>query len=273
MYLFSAWTYTKKATIKVSQRASICNSSEVSNLNSVLSRKLDSTSDSHSRDLGTPASSSPMFSSSHVYQKTTDFKDNEGDKLNRSTGKFLRGSNGHALYIGPSPVASFLSQASNNTGTSKDTFPDPMLQSNAEESLTELSDTFAAIDFQDAADVRRNVRNFRRIREIFFIPGKEEGLQLIERQFQSSSFPNPSWGISLTCYSVCEGDRKRRTLLHLTTERAAAKTRLRALQCRESRLATSLQCISLDSNCVNETSRHETHKRFPMEYMDAPRRC
>jgi hypothetical protein len=94
--------------------------------------------------------------------------------------KVLNDENGRSFYLGPSPMASLLSQANNDIHHLKDKFGDRNLQKSAEGSLSELSMTFAAINFEDASNIRTNVRNFRRSSEIFFIPEKEEGLRMIQ---------------------------------------------------------------------------------------------
>jgi hypothetical protein len=106
----------------------------------------------------------------------------------------LKDDHGRPFYIGPSPTASFLSQANKNIDQLRNKFLDQGFQTSAENSLSELSNTFAAVHFEDVSNVRMNVRMFRRSNEAFFIPGKEEGLEMI----QSKSLFYPPWDSHLT---------------------------------------------------------------------------
>ncbi|KAH8594957.1 hypothetical protein B0O99DRAFT_167894 [Bisporella sp. PMI_857] len=86
-------------------------------------------------------------------------------------------------YVEPLPpplTTSFLSQANNNIEQLKGKLTDQRLYSSAENSLSELSSTFAALDFEDESDVRMNVREFLRNRDAFFIPTADEGRRMIE---------------------------------------------------------------------------------------------
>jgi hypothetical protein len=64
-----------------------------------------------------------------------------------------------------------------------DTFQNFDLQSGAEKGLSELSDSFTAVNFADASNIRADVKSFRRANEVFFIPRKGEGEWLIESRF------------------------------------------------------------------------------------------
>lgn len=57
---------------------------------------------------------------------------------------------------------------------------DARLHKNAEDSLANLSSTFAAVGFHDPSEARRKARQFKRTNEVFFIPEKEEGMHLME---------------------------------------------------------------------------------------------
>jgi hypothetical protein len=77
----------------------------------------------------------------------------------------------------------FLSQAKSNVQKLKG-YLDESAQSNAENSLSDVSTVFAAVNFEDSSNVRLQVQSFRRANEVFFIPEEEEVLQMI----QSESF-------------------------------------------------------------------------------------
>ncbi|KAF8859330.1 hypothetical protein BDZ45DRAFT_783091 [Acephala macrosclerotiorum] len=57
---------------------------------------------------------------------------------------------------------------------------DARLHKNAEDSLADLSSTFAAAGLHDPSEARRKIRQFKRTNEVFFIPEKEEGIHLME---------------------------------------------------------------------------------------------
>ncbi|KAE8445521.1 hypothetical protein EG329_013284 [Mollisiaceae sp. DMI_Dod_QoI] len=105
-------------------------------------------------------------------------EDDSGSESSPAPGRLLKDDTGQPFYIGPSPMATFLSQADSNIGKAMNDFRDAQLHRNAEDSLADLSSTFASVGFQDANEVRKNVQSLKRSNEIFFIPEKEEGLYL-----------------------------------------------------------------------------------------------
>ena len=94
--------------------------------------------------------------------------------------KMLKDNHCPPIYAGPLPTASSLSQPSHNIGDLSEKFGEQSFHKNVANSLSELSETFAAVNFEDPSNVKRNVRDFRRNNELLFIPEKDEGLQLIQ---------------------------------------------------------------------------------------------
>jgi hypothetical protein len=92
----------------------------------------------------------------------------------------LRDTGAMRFFEESSPTASFLSQANKNIEQLKGKFHDQRLQFHAESSLSELANTFSAINFEESSDVRKNVRDFRPNNDVFFIPEIEEGSRLIQ---------------------------------------------------------------------------------------------
>ena len=124
-----------------------------------------------------PSDSSPFFSTPRSTPEAEDVRD-----ISLSE-KLLRDDSGQTFYLGPSPTASFLSQATSNVERVKDTFESFDLQSGAERGLSDLSDSFSAVGFEDASNIRANVKSFRRANEVFFIPRRDEGERLIDSRF------------------------------------------------------------------------------------------
>ncbi|KAH8807251.1 hypothetical protein F5884DRAFT_856835 [Xylogone sp. PMI_703] len=83
-------------------------------------------------------------------------------------------------YVGQSPIKAFISQASTEINSLQGAFLQEVAHLNIEDSLTGLSDAFFAADSEDAAAIRTQIKNFRRRQEVFFIPEREMGLQLIQ---------------------------------------------------------------------------------------------
>lgn len=94
--------------------------------------------------------------------------------------KLLDYHDGQSFYIGPSPTASFMAQANSNIDKLKGKFCDQSFQKSAENSLSDLSNSFAAVNFDDGSTVQTSVRSFRRNNEVFFIPGREEGMRMMQ---------------------------------------------------------------------------------------------
>lgn len=111
-----------------------------------------------------------------VINVTADGRNEYPDNPSTATPERLHSDDsGQALFIGPSPIASFLSQANSNIGQVMKDSRDSKIQKKAEASLADLSSTFAALGLRDGIEIRRNVQKQRRQSEVFFIPEKAEG--------------------------------------------------------------------------------------------------
>ncbi|CZR64472.1 uncharacterized protein PAC_14370 [Phialocephala subalpina] len=116
----------------------------------------------------------------HTSPQSNDISEDEANVETQAQGRLLKDETGHPFYIGPSPIATFLTQASSNISKVMNDVRDTRLHMNATDSLADLSSTFAAVGFHDPSEARKKVRSFKRANEPFFIPEKEEGIHLIK---------------------------------------------------------------------------------------------
>ena len=137
----------------------------------------------------TSSSKNSYLSKNALVSIASDSQDfSEKQKAERITETLLSDEYGRPFYLGPSSTASFLSQANSNINQLKGKVCDRNVQINAESSLSDLSNALAAVNFDESANVRTNVRDFRRNNEIFFIPENDEGTMMI--QSKSTSHKN-----------------------------------------------------------------------------------
>lgn len=187
MHLLPSWPHKKDASFQASFReysphvtlltvlsvlARTAAASEQSSVPSSIKGKVPAT------PLSVTPSVSENASTSHATGSYASPHDHEQSECVAE--ELLSDGHGRSFYLGPSPTASFLSQATTNIGQLKGKFWDQNFQTNAESSLSELSKTFTAINFDESSSVRANVRTFRRNNEVFFIPEKDEGMMMMQ---------------------------------------------------------------------------------------------
>jgi hypothetical protein len=124
--------------------------------------------------------SSPSSGHDFTSRASDRYKFPDEERTKRAAEDLLNTDHGRPFYLGLSSAAFFLPQANSNIGQLKGKCRDKTFETNAERSLSDLTKTFAAVNFDASSNVRENVRSFRRKNEVFFIPEKEEGMKMMQ---------------------------------------------------------------------------------------------